>query len=201
MLNYFFILLSSDPRSKSYYSATLSYFSSVIPPIQTPEEASRGFVPPSPAPKMKAVAADSVDAVYTLKIFGFANLLLKCYELQTRWFQSESSEPFCSQECEMIRVTLEKALEERKKPKHAKLRTGSFRTAAHSLGDPGPVEVDELDGAFSGANRPCSLGKTCSSHWIYPVKYANIIDNFPPPSSLTLDCTGSKIPCFPIQSR
>ncbi|RCN28751.1 hypothetical protein ANCCAN_25504 [Ancylostoma caninum] len=99
---------------------------------ETPEEASRGFVPPSPAPKMKAVAADSVDA-------------------------SESSEPFCNQECEMIRVTLEKALEERRKPKPAQQPAGVFRAVAHSFSDPGPLEVDDLDGAFSGGNKVCSL--------------------------------------------
>ncbi|RCN37463.1 hypothetical protein ANCCAN_16642 [Ancylostoma caninum] len=84
---------------------------------------------------MKAVAADSVDA-------------------------SESSEPFCNQECEMIRVTLEKALEERRKPKPAQQPAGVFRAVAHSFSDSGPLEVDDLDGAFSGGNKVCSLGKT-----------------------------------------
>ncbi|KHJ78142.1 hypothetical protein OESDEN_22238 [Oesophagostomum dentatum] len=107
---------------------------------ETPDEASLGFVPPAPAPKYKALAADMAEPD------GFA--------------------PFCSRECQMIKTTLEKALKERRKPKptprtepFTRMRVMPLRAPSSPSLDASRAEVDEVDFVLAGKGKVCSLEK------------------------------------------
>ncbi|KHJ81994.1 hypothetical protein OESDEN_18315, partial [Oesophagostomum dentatum] len=107
---------------------------------ETPDEASLGFVPPAPAPKYKALAADMAEPD------GFA--------------------PFCSRECQMIKTTLEKALKERRKPKptprtepFTRMHVMPLRAPSSPSLDASRADVDEVDFVLAGKGKVCSLEK------------------------------------------
>lgn len=83
---------------------------------ETPDEASRGFVNPTPEPQLKALA-DTVN--------------------------EDNFEPYCNQECELIRTTLENALKQRRKSTSTQPLSRAVPSRTVPFSDTGPVEVDE----------------------------------------------------------
>ncbi|KAK5982052.1 hypothetical protein GCK32_004995, partial [Trichostrongylus colubriformis] len=109
----------------------------------TPDEASLGFVQPSPSPIPKAKSfADNVDEV---SVSPARNRISSAF---TSNDGVTDGPPFCSEECQLIKKKLEDALEERRQAKPL------VRLPQRLFQDTGPKEVDE---GFGRTNRGCAL--------------------------------------------
>ncbi|WKY10785.1 hypothetical protein Q1695_002836 [Nippostrongylus brasiliensis] len=90
---------------------------------ETPDEASKGFAAPTPEPQLRTFA----DTV-------------------------ETDADYCNEECQLIRTTLERVMNERSRT-NQKSPPRALLTSRRALSDAGPMEVDE----GVGQNQACAL--------------------------------------------